>query len=253
MVRPKKHLGQHFLKNEGVAADIADALSGEGYDQVVEIGPGMGVLSQFLIKRKEELYLVEIDMESVDYLSNNFSIRFDHIIKADFLKLPLDEVFKRPFAVIGNFPYNISSQIIFKVLEYKHLVPEVVGMFQKEVAERMVAGPGSKIYGILSVLIAAFYEQEYLFTVEAHEFRPPPKVRSGVIRLRRKENYELPCHEPTFYRVVKTAFNQRRKTLRNALKSLDFSPDFDRPELLGKRAEQIGLEDFIYITRNISN
>lgn len=248
MVKPKKHLGQHFLKNQAIAARISDSLTGEGYNTMVEIGPGMGVLTQFLHKRSEELYVVEIDNESVEYLHNHFDLRFDHILEADFLRLPLGDIFKKPVAVVGNFPYNISSQIIFKVLEHKEMIPEVVGMFQKEVAERIVAGPGSKTYGIISVLTAAFYEGEYLFTVEPEEFNPPPKVRSGVLRLRRKENQDLGCDEARFKIVVKTAFNQRRKTLRNALKSVGLPEEVTREDLFNKRAEQLSLEDFIYIT-----
>ncbi len=253
MVKAKKHLGQHFLKNEGIASRIADALSGEGYDTVVEVGPGMGVLTRFLHQRKEDLYVVEIDSESVDYLHENFDLRFDHILEADFLHLPLEDVFKRQVAVAGNFPYNISSQIIFKVLEHRAMVPELVGMFQKEVAERIVAGPGSKTYGIISVLTAAFYEGEYLFTVEPEEFNPPPKVRSGVIRLRRKENNDLGCTEARLKTVVKTAFNQRRKTLRNALKSINLPADILGEEIFNKRAEQLSLQDFIYITKSLEN
>lgn len=248
MVKPKKHLGQHFLKNEAVASKIADALTGEGYNTVVEIGPGTGVLTQFLDKRQEELFVVEIDTESVEYLHNHFSLRFDHIIEADFLQMNLQEKFGRQVAIAGNFPYNISSQIIFRMLDQKEQVPELVGMFQKEVAERIVAGPGSKAYGIISVLTAAFYEGEYLFTVEAEEFNPPPKVRSGVIRLKRKKEAELGCDEAKLKMVVKTAFNQRRKTLRNALKSVNLPPEVTAGELFNKRAEQLSLQDFINIT-----
>ncbi|MDZ7847356.1 MAG: 16S rRNA (adenine(1518)-N(6)/adenine(1519)-N(6))-dimethyltransferase RsmA [Owenweeksia sp.] len=253
MVRPKKHLGQHFLNNQRVAAQIADALTGQGYSQVVEIGPGMGVLTKFLKERKEELYLVEIDGESVNYLHRHFDLPYDHILEADFLRLPLARIFDHPVAVIGNFPYNISSQIIFKVLENKDRVPELVGMFQKEVAERIVAGPGSKTYGVISVLTAAYYEREYLFTVAATEFKPPRKVQSGVIRLKRKQQRELGADENLFRLVVKTAFNQRRKTLKNALKALNLPADMAQDPLLTKRAEQLGLEDFVYITNSLQN
>ncbi len=254
MVRAKKHLGQHFLKNENIARQIADGLSGEGYEKVVEIGPGMGILTRFLQEREEELYVVEIDTESVEYLHGNFDLRFDHILEADFLNFPLDQFFSgQQLAVAGNFPYNISSQIIFKVLEHREQVPELVGMFQKEVAERIVAGPGSKVYGIISVLTAAYYDSEYLFTVEPEEFNPPPKVRSGVIRLRRKADFDkFPANERLFQTVVKTAFNQRRKTLRNALKSLSLPDDPAVAALLPKRAEQLSLADFILITNSIS-
>lgn len=251
MVRPKKHLGQHFLKNEAIAKDIAEALQPGEYNQVVEIGPGMGVLTQFLLNGDKEVYVVELDTESVSYLKGHFDMRYDHIIEGDFLKLNLQDTFKENIAVIGNFPYNISSQIVFKVLENKDLIPQMAGMFQKEVAERIVAGPGSKTYGIISVLTAAYYEREYLFTVDKEEFNPPPKVQSGVIRLVRKENYTLPCDEKMFKTVVKTAFNQRRKTLRNALKPLGIPEELKESELLSKRAEQLGLEDFIYLTKTL--
>lgn len=251
MVRPKKHLGQHFLKNEDIARRIAESLTEGDYNTVVEIGPGMGVLTRFLLKGEKEVYVVEIDTESVVYLHQHFNMRYDHIIEGDFLKLNLAEIFSGNFAVIGNFPYNISSQIIFKVLENRERIPQLAGMFQKEVAERIVAGPGSKAYGIISVLASAYYESEYLFTVDRMEFNPPPKVQSGVIRMVRKENYSLPCDEKLFKTVVKTAFNQRRKTLRNALKPLNLPADLLQNELFSKRAEQIHLEDFIFITNSL--
>lgn len=251
MVRPKKHLGQHFLKNEAIAKDIAEALQPGDYNQVVEIGPGMGVLTQFLLNGDKEVYVVELDTESVSYLKGHFDMRYDHIIEGDFLKLNLQDTFKENIAVIGNFPYNISSQIVFKVLENRDMIPQMAGMFQKEVAERIVAGPGSKTYGIISVLTAAYYEREYLFTVDKEEFNPPPKVQSGVIRLVRKENYTLPCDEKMFKTVVKTAFNQRRKTLRNALKPLGIPEELKESERLSKRAEQLDLEDFIYLTKTL--
>ncbi len=251
MVKPKKHLGQHFLKDESIAERIAGILSGQGYEQIMEIGPGTGVLTRFLLQRPEELYVVELDSESVVFLEQNFPQLQQHILPADFLKLDIEKQMVKPFAVIGNFPYNISSQIVFKILENRHRIPEFGGMFQKEVAERIVAGPGSKTYGILSVLTAAYYEGEYLFTVEPGVFYPPPKVRSGVIRLKRKENYHLPCHEKSFIRVVKSAFNQRRKTLRNSLKSLNLSLEAVEPELLKLRPEQVDLQGFIHITNCI--
>lgn len=251
MVRAKKHLGQHFLKDESVAKRISDCLSGEDYNSVLEIGPGTGVLTQFLLERKEGLTVIELDRESVAYLKANYSDLKDRIIEGDFLRLPLNEIFKEPLAIVGNFPYNISSQIVFKAIEHRDRVPEFAGMFQKEVAERIVAKPGSKTYGILSVLVSAYYEGEYLFTVEPGVFIPPPKVKSGVIRLRRKENFKLDCDEKLFRTVVKMAFNQRRKTLRNALKSLNLSLPENRAELLGQRAEQLSLEDFILITKSV--
>ncbi len=251
MVRAKKHLGQHFLKNPGIASRIADSLSGKGYGQMLEIGPGMGILTRHLQQRSEELFVVEIDTESVNFLLENFAFPQNRIIEADFLRLPVPELFHEPLAVVGNFPYNISTQIIFKVLEHREMIPEVVGMFQKEVAERIVAPPGSKTYGIISVLVAAEYEREYLFTVEPEEFSPPPKVRSGVIRLTRKKEKKEEYNEALFKAVVKTAFNQRRKTLRNALKSLNLSTELAGEELFNKRAEQLSLQDFIYITNSI--
>ena len=251
MVRAKKHLGQHFLKDENVAHRIADCLTGEGYSHILEIGPGTGVLTQFLLERPEELMLIELDRESVAYLKTHYKELKNRIIEGDFLKLPLEKIYEEPFAIIGNYPYNISSQILFKVLDNRDRIPEFAGMFQKEVAERIVASPGSKTYGILSVLTAAFYEGEYLFTVEPEVFNPPPKVKSGVIRLKRKQNYYLDCDEKLFYKVVKTAFNQRRKTLRNALKSLNLALPENREDLLTKRAEQLGLEDFIFITKSL--
>jgi|TARA_R110002096_G_scaffold126532_3_gene273663 16S rRNA (adenine1518-N6/adenine1519-N6)-dimethyltransferase len=251
MVRAKKHLGQHFLKDQNIAKRIADSLKAEEYDAVLEIGPGTGVLTQFLIPKFKDLTLIELDRESVEYLHENYPSLKNKIIGGDFLKMPVSEIFKKQFAIIGNFPYNISTQIVFKTLENKELIPEFAGMFQKEVAERIVAGPGSKTYGIMSVLVAAYYHAEYLFTVEPEVFNPPPKVKSGVIRLSRKEDYNLDCDEKLFYKVVKMAFNQRRKTLRNALKSLNLSLAEDREELLGKRAEQLSLEDFIFITKSL--
>lgn len=251
MVKAKKHLGQHFLKDQNIAKRIADALTGEGYEAVLEIGPGTGVLTKFLIPRFEDLTVIELDRESVAYLNENYPSLKNRIIGGDFLRMPVSEIFKKPFAIVGNFPYNISTQIVFKTLENKELIPEFAGMFQKEVAKRIVAGPGSKTYGIISVLVAAYYDSEYLFTVEPNVFYPPPKVQSGVIRLKRKENYHLDCDEKLFYTVVKTAFNQRRKTLRNALKSLNLNLSPEKEVLLTKRAEQLSLEDFIYLTKSL--
>jgi len=207
-------LGQHFLVDENIAARIADTLSLEGYSTVLEIGPGMGVLTKYLLKKKAEVYVVEIDRESIEYLKQYYPELAGRIIARDFLQLDLQEEFRgKPLAIIGNFPYNISSQILFRTLEYRHLIPEFSGMFQKEVAERITVGPGSKTYGILSVLTQAFYEAEYLFTVPPSVFRPPPKVESGVIRLKRRKDHVLPVDSALFFKVVKTAFNQRRKTV----------------------------------------
>ena len=228
-VKAKKHLGQHFLKDENIAKKIADALTENGYNNVLEIGPGMGVLTKYILKKKPKVTVFEIDTESVIYLKEVFpveQISIDtsaekfQIIEGDFLKCNLKEVFNnQQVAIIGNFPYNISSQIVFKAIQNRDVVPEFSGMFQKEVAERIAEKPGSKTYGILSVLTQAFFDTEYLFTVPPSVFNPPPKVDSGVIRCIRKENFTLPVEEKLFFRVVKTAFNQRRKMLRSSLKS----------------------------------
>ena len=217
-VRAKKHLGQHFLNDLNIAQKIADSLQYQAYKQVLEIGPGMGVLTQFLLKKDSEVFVVEIDKESVVYLKNNFPQLNNHIIEGDFLKLPLNEIFKEPFALIGNFPYNISSQILFKALEHKDIIPEIAGMFQKEVAERVASQPGNKNYGIISVLLQAYYDIEYLFTVNEDVFTPPPKVKSGVIRLIRKENQTLDCDEKLFKRVIKTAFQPKKEDFEECLK-----------------------------------
>jgi 16S rRNA (adenine1518-N6/adenine1519-N6)-dimethyltransferase len=251
-VSAKKHLGQHFLKDESIAKDIADTLSLEGYSKILEIGPGMGVLTKYLLDKPTETFVIEIDKESVDYLGNHFPKLDNHIIAKDFLKYDLNEVFnKEPFAIIGNFPYNISTQIVFKTLEMRDQIPEFAGMFQKEVAQRICEKKGSKVYGILSVLTQAFYEAEYLFTVPPSVFNPPPKVDSGVLRLRRKTNYSLPCNEKLFFRVVKTAFQQRRKTLRNSLKTLNLSDILREDEVFNMRPEQLNVEQFIALTQKI--
>jgi 16S rRNA (adenine1518-N6/adenine1519-N6)-dimethyltransferase len=249
-VRAKKHLGQHFLKDEGIAKDIADTLiKSSEYSKVLEIGPGMGVLTKYLLEKNFETYVIEIDTESVEYLSANYLKLSNRIIEKDFLKYNINEVLNdEPFAIIGNFPYNISTQIVFKTLEMKRQVPEFSGMFQKEVAQRICAKHGSKTYGILSVLTQAFYNAEYLFTVPPNVFNPPPKVDSGVMRLTRKEDYSLPCEEKLFYRVVKTSFQQRRKTLRNSLKSLNLSDETRRLEVFNMRPEQLSVKEFINLT-----
>lgn len=251
-VRAKKHLGQHFLTDESVAKRIADTLTLDGYKKVLEIGPGMGVLTKYILDKPTETFVVEIDTESVDYLHQHYPKLKDHIFAQDFLKFDIVTAFKQePFAVIGNFPYNISTQIVFRALELRDFVPEFSGMFQKEVAERICEKKGSKTYGILSVLTQAFYEVEYLFTVSEHVFNPPPKVKSGVMRMRRKENYSLPCNEKLFFTVVKTAFNQRRKTLRNSLKSFNLAEEIREQEIFSLRPEQLGFEQFIEITQKI--
>lgn len=251
-VKAKKHLGQHFLIDENIAKRIADTLTLEGYSKILEIGPGMGVLTKYLLDKPTETYVIEIDTESVDYLEKHYPKLRDHIFSEDFLKYNIVDAFeKEPFAIIGNFPYNISTQIVFKVLEHRDYIPEFSGMFQKEVAERICEKKGTKAYGILSVLTQAFYETEYLFTVSEFVFNPPPKVKSGVMRMRRKENYQLPCSERKFFNVVKTAFNQRRKTLRNSLKSLQIPESMKEDPILSLRPEQLDVNDFIYITQKL--
>lgn len=251
-VKAKKHLGQHFLKDESIAQRIADTLNLDGYNEVLEIGPGMGVLTQYLLDKPINTYVIEIDSESVVYLEENFPKLKGKIIAKDFLKYNINEVFDgKQFAIIGNFPYNISTQIVFKALEYRHQIPEFAGMFQKEVAERICEKKGSKAYGILSVLAQAFYDAEYLFTVDENVFIPPPKVKSGVLRLRRKENYTLPCSEKLFFTIVKTAFQQRRKTLRNSLKTLNLSDNLREDSIFDLRPEQLSVVEFIALTQKI--
>lgn len=251
-VRAKKHLGQHFLKDEGIAKDIVESLSSNAtYKKVLEIGPGMGVLTKYLLQKTNyETTIIDIDRESIEYLKKEFPLLEERIISADFLKFDLRSFSTEPFAIIGNFPYNISSQILFKVLENHDLVPELVGMFQKEVAERIASVPRKKAYGILSVLMQAFYTIEYLFTVHEHVFSPPPKVKSAVIRLKRNDTKVLGCDEAQFFKVVKTGFGQRRKTLRNALKSLGYKGSEELP-FLDKRAEELTVNDFVLLTNLI--
>ncbi|WP_456062881.1 16S rRNA (adenine(1518)-N(6)/adenine(1519)-N(6))-dimethyltransferase RsmA [Capnocytophaga leadbetteri] len=252
LVKAKKHLGQHFLKDLNIAQKIADTLSLINYKKVVEIGAGMGVLTQFLLKKDTEVYVVEIDKESVDYLEAHYPELRGKIIANDFLKYDIAGFLREPFAIIGNFPYNISTQIVFKLLELRDYVPEFSGMFQKEVAERICEREGSKTYGILSVLVQAFYEATYLFTVSEGVFNPPPKVKSGVLRLVRKPNYHLDCDEALFFTIVKTAFNQRRKTLRNSLKPLLTNESLKKNSIFDKRPEQLPWQDFVFITKEIS-
>src|SRR5690554_5479211 len=251
-VKAKKHLGQHFLNDENIARKIVDTLSFKGYNKVLEIGPGMGVLTKYLLEKPIETYVIEIDIESANYLKSHYSKLHNKIISQDFLKYELTPIFgDEPFAIIGNFPYNISTQIVFRMLELRDQIPEFSGMFQKEVAERICQSKGSKAYGILSVLVQAFYKAEYLFTVSENVFTPPPKVKSGVLRLTRKENFSLPCDEKLFFTVVKTAFNQRRKTLRNSLKPLNISDEIKDDSIFDLRPEQLSVEDFIRITQMI--
>jgi 16S rRNA (adenine1518-N6/adenine1519-N6)-dimethyltransferase len=253
-VRAKKHLGQHFLNDENIAKDIADTLTLEGYKQVLEIGPGTGVLTKYLLKKDIKTHVIEIDRESVEYLKANYLNLADRVYEEDFLKYDLTEVFKdEPFAVIGNFPYNISTQIVFKTLEMREQIPEFSGMFQKEVAARICSKEGSKVYGIMSVLVQAFYEAEYLFTVPPTVFIPPPRVDSGVLRLKRKKNFTLPVDEKLFFRVVKTAFQQRRKTLRNSLKSFNLSDNLKANAIFDKRPEQLSVDAFLELTLLVEN
>lgn len=252
-VTAKKHLGQHFLTDENIARQIADTLTCKGYQTVLEIGPGMGVLTKYLLEKPVDTYVIEIDAESVEYLGAHYPKLENRILSEDFLKYNLNEVFGgKPLAIIGNFPYNISSQIVFKALEMRSQIPEFSGMFQKEVAERICSKKGSKVYGILSVLTQAFYHAEYLFTVNEDVFNPPPKVKSGVLRLSRKENFTLPCNEKLFFTVVKTAFQQRRKTLRNSLKSFQLSDNLKLDTIFDLRPEQLSVEQFIELTQKIA-
>lgn len=248
MVKAKKHLGQHFLNDKNIAEKIANTLTDSDIP-VLEIGPGTGVLTHFLRQKPAPLKVIEIDSESVEYLRTTYPDL--EILEEDFLRWHPYGHFIDQFRIIGNFPYNISSQILFKVLEHREKIPECAGMFQKEVAERVAEKPGSKQYGILSVLCQAFYEITYLFTVPEHVFTPPPKVKSGVIKLVRKEDFSLDCNEKLFFTVVKTGFNQRRKTLRNALKILNIEHNEETEILLTKRAEQLTVEDFVILTRNV--
>lgn len=252
-VRPKKFLGQHFLKDLDIARRIADTLDDFPIVPVIEVGPGMGVLTQFLIEKKKELTVVELDRDSVPYLNEHFPVLNGHIIEDDFLKLDLSQIYADKFCVIGNYPYNISSQILFKVLDYKDLVPCCSGMFQKEVAERIAAKPGGKTYGILSVLLQAWYDIEYLFTVSETVFDPPPKVKSAVIKLVRNDRESLSCDERLFKTVVKTSFNQRRKTLRNSMKPL-LGKDceaYSKP-IFGERPERLSVADFEELTNIVT-
>lgn len=255
-VKAKKHLGQHFLRDENIAQKIAETLLSFSPERVIEIGPGMGVLTKYLLKLYPEVWVAEIDRESVGYLHAEYPGLSPRILTQDFLKMDLAATFGNgQLSITGNYPYNISSQIVFKALENRHKVPVLTGMFQKEVAQRICEPPGSKEYGILSVLTQAFYHTEYLFTVPPGVFNPPPKVQSGVIRLTRKKEHTLACDEKLFFSVVKTAFNQRRKTLRNALKPLmghlaDTTP---LEGILNLRAERLSVADFVKITQFISS
>ncbi len=253
-VKPKKHLGQHFLTDKNIAKKIAQSLKLDSYDTILEIGPGMGVMTRFLLKvSNKEIFVIEIDSESVSFLQKHFPDLNNKIIEADFLKIDLQKLFqKKQIGIIGNFPYNISTQIVFKVLEHKDMVPEFAGMFQKEVSERITATHGNKTYGILSVLTQTYYNTEYLFTVNEQVFNPPPKVKSGVIRLTRKE--KIPDIEYEYFKkLVKTAFNQRRKTLRNSLKSYNLSDNLKQARIFAKRPEQLSPAEFVKLAQMIKN
>lgn len=252
-VRAKKHLGQHFLNDETIAKNTVEALLEKDKTSfVVEVGPGTGVLTQFLINEVEGFLAMDVDQESVDYLKAKYPEKKDKIVFSDFLQADLQKVAAQKFNVVGNFPYNISSQIMFKVLENKNSVDYVVGMFQKEVAMRLAEKPGSKVYGILSVLLQAFYDIEYLFTVHENVFTPPPKVKSAVIRLTRNNVQKLDCDEELFKKVVKTTFNQRRKTIRNSVRTL-FNNNELRHPLLDKRPEQLSVAQFVELTQFVQD
>jgi 16S rRNA (adenine1518-N6/adenine1519-N6)-dimethyltransferase len=250
-VKPKKHLGQHFLVDQQIAKDIVALLAlPDQTHQVLEIGPGMGVLTQYLVlDHRFDLSVIDIDAESVAWLQAHYPALEGRILQADFLKLDLGAVLPGKLSIIGNFPYNISSQIFFKVLEHRQQVTEVVGMLQKEVAERIAAPPGSKVYGILSVLLQAFYQIRYQFTVPPHVFDPPPKVQSGVIRLERNQTRTLDCDEKKFFEVVKLSFGTRRKTLRNCLKPYQLPESVTQQDLFNQRAEQLSVADFVHLTQ----
>ncbi len=262
-VKAKKYLGQHFLKDEEIAQKIAETLTLDNYKNVIEVGPGTGVLTKYLLLRQINLVAMDLDADSIIYLNHSFPLEHPKVlnensafkvIEADFLQYDLQSLFgKEQFGITGNFPYNISTQIVFKMLELRNQVPEFSGMFQKEVAQRICAKEGNKTYGILSVLVQAFYNAEYLFTVHPQVFDPPPKVQSGVLRLTRKSNFDLGCDEKLFYRVVKTAFNQRRKTMRNSLKTMVLSDNLKEDVIFDQRPEQLSVTDFIALTKKIAN
>ncbi|MEK9612449.1 MAG: 16S rRNA (adenine(1518)-N(6)/adenine(1519)-N(6))-dimethyltransferase RsmA [Flavobacteriaceae bacterium] len=253
-IRAKKKLGQHFLTDRSIAKKIADLIDDSATNLVLEIGPGMGVLTQFLIPKSPSLHLIEIDKESIEYLKNKYTELEISILEGDFLKLDIKKIFdKQSLSIIGNFPYNISSQIVFKTLEHRNQIPFFAGMFQKEVAERICEPPGSKKYGILSVLTQLFYGTTYLFTVPPSVFNPPPKVDSAVLKMVRKENFVLDCDEVLLYKIIKLSFQQRRKTLRNSLKTLNI-PDILREDtIFGQRPEKLSGSDFIQLTKRIGH
>lgn len=252
-VKAKKHLGQHFLTDKNICQKIAAQYGNyKSCNKVLEIGPGMGALTDFLLKRGDlEVHVMDIDSESIAYLKDHFPMLENRIYDADFLRVDLKKIMgNEPFSVVGNFPYNISSQILFKCLDYRDQIPEIMGMFQKEVAERVAEKPGSKTYGIMSVLLQAFYDIEYCFTVDEHVFNPPPKVKSGVIRCTRNQREVFPCDEKLFIQIVKMSFNQRRKTIRNSIKQLINGREFDHP-FLTLRPEVLSVEQFIELTQAV--
>lgn len=252
-VKAKKHLGQHFLTDENIAKKIVDSLSYDHYSQVLEVGPGMGVLTKYLLEKETQVFVAEIDRDSVEYLKKNFPKLEARHFSGDFLKINIEESFEGQVAVIGNFPYNISSQILFKIIDFYDRVPEMVGMFQKEVAERTAAVPRTKDYGILSVLVQALYDVTYLFTVHENVFNPPPKVKSGVIRLTRNPKEGLAGNEVLFKKIVKAGFGQRRKKLSNSLKVLEIPEALQNHPFLDKRAEELSVGDFISFTTEWKN
>ena len=252
-VNPKKKFGQNFLNDKSIAVQIVNFLSTEKTNNIIEVGPGMGILTKELLKIDNlNKKFIELDKECCDYLLNNFSEIKKDLINDDFLKFDIKKL-NPPVSIIGNFPYNISSQIVFKMLENRTQIPEFSGMFQKEVAERICENEGNKTYGILSVLVQAFYTAEYLFTVPPSVFNPPPKVDSGVLRLTRKEDYVLPCNEKLFFSVVKSAFQQRRKTLRNSLKGFNLSENLKANTIFGQRPEQLSVEAFVKLASTIGS
>ena len=262
-VKAKKHLGQHFLKDETIARKIAETLTFTGYKNLIEIGPGTGVLTKYLLEQEVDILAMDLDSESIIYLNHSFLLEHPQfisrkssfkVVEADFLKYDIASLFKgEQYAITGNFPYNISTQIVFKLLELKEFVPEFTGMFQKEVAQRICEKEGSKTYGILSVLVQAFYDAEYLFTVPPTVFNPPPKVDSGVLRLKRKESITIDCNEKSLFKVVKAAFGQRRKTIRNSLKTFNLSDSLKEDTIFDKRPEQLSVIDFIALTNKIDD
>lgn len=251
-VKPKKHLGQHFLIDRNICDKIARQFwAHNGCSRILEVGPGTGALTEFLLNYYDDVSVIDVDQESIEYLKTQYSKLQDKIYFADFLRCDLNKLMgDQPFAVVGNFPYNISSQILFKCLDYRNQIPEIMGMFQKEVAIRVAEKPGTKQYGILSVLLQTYYDIEYCFTVDEHVFNPPPKVKSGVIRCTRNSRMELPCDEALFFRIVKGTFNQRRKTIRNSLKAAGLPYDFEH-DYLTLRPERLSVEDFILLTSEV--